>query len=210
MSRRTDHHRARRRHDGPRHCARRRRVRVSRRGCTTSATPQLGKGTRPDRGRASGRPSSSGKATAADADAASARLTTTSDLAAALDGRGLRHRGRARAHRSEAAADGRHRSPCAGDSAIVATNTSALSITEMAGASKNPVARRRACTSSTPCTSMKLVEIVRRARVERGHARDDRSRGAHDGQGDRARARVAGLHHLARERHRSATKRSTC
>jgi len=100
-----------------------------------------------------------GKASTADADAALARLTCTPDIAAALEGTDFV---------IEAAPEridlkmqliseiDRH-SP---DSAIVTTNTSALSITEMAGASKNP-ARVAGMHFFNPVHRMKLVEIVR-------------------------------------------------
>ncbi|HXT69205.1 MAG TPA: 3-hydroxyacyl-CoA dehydrogenase NAD-binding domain-containing protein [Vicinamibacterales bacterium] len=100
-----------------------------------------------------------GKATAADADAGLERLTTTSSVAEALAGTDFV---------IEAAPEridlkmalmvdiDRH----APDAAIVATNTSALSITEMAAASKNP-ARVAGMHFFNPVHRMKLVEIVR-------------------------------------------------
>src|SRR6188474_1135030 len=100
-----------------------------------------------------------GKASVADVDTALGRLTCTSDVAAALEGTDFV---------IEAAPEridlkmqliseiDRH-SP---DSAIVTTNTSALSITEMAGASKNP-ARVAGMHFFNPVHRMKLVEIVR-------------------------------------------------
>ena len=100
-----------------------------------------------------------GKASAADVDAALGRLTCTSDVAAALGGTDFV---------IEAAPEridlkmqliseiDRH----APASAIVATNTSALSITEMAGASKN-AARVVGMHFFNPVHRMKLVEIVR-------------------------------------------------
>jgi 3-hydroxybutyryl-CoA dehydrogenase len=100
-----------------------------------------------------------GKASAADLDTAMGRLTCTSDVAAALAGTDFV---------IEAAPEridlkmqliseiDRH----APASAIVATNTSALSITEMAGASKN-AARVVGMHFFNPVHRMKLVEVVR-------------------------------------------------
>ena len=100
-----------------------------------------------------------GKASTADADAALGRLTCTPDIAAALGGTDFV---------IEAAPEridlkiqlitdiDRH----APASAVVATNTSALSITEMAGASKNP-GRVAGMHFFNPVHRMKLVEIVR-------------------------------------------------
>jgi 3-hydroxybutyryl-CoA dehydrogenase len=100
-----------------------------------------------------------GKASAADVDAALGRLACTSDIAAALAGTDFV---------IEAAPEridlkmqliseiDRH----APTSAIVATNTSALSITEMAGASNN-AARVVGMHFFNPVHRMKLVEIVR-------------------------------------------------
>ena len=99
------------------------------------------------------------KASAADVDTALGRLTCTSDVAAALGGTDFV---------IEAAPEridlkmqliteiDRH----APASAIVATNTSALSITEMAGASKN-AARVVGMHFFNPVHRMKLVEIVK-------------------------------------------------
>jgi 3-hydroxybutyryl-CoA dehydrogenase len=100
-----------------------------------------------------------GKAAAADVDASLARLTCTPDIAAALADTDFV---------IEAAPEridlklqlmseiDRH----APASAIVATNTSALSITEMAGASSQP-ARVAGMHFFNPVHRMKLVEIVR-------------------------------------------------
>jgi 3-hydroxybutyryl-CoA dehydrogenase len=100
-----------------------------------------------------------GKATAADADAGLARLSATTDLASALAGTDFV---------IEAAPEkidlkielmsaiDRH----APADAVVSTNTSALSITEMAGASKNP-SRVAGMHFFNPVHRMKLVEIVR-------------------------------------------------
>ena len=100
-----------------------------------------------------------GKATATDVDAALARLTCTPDIAAALADTDFV---------IEAAPEridlklqligeiDRH----APASAVVATNTSALSITEMAGASSHP-ARVAGMHFFNPVHRMKLVEIVR-------------------------------------------------
>ena len=99
-----------------------------------------------------------GKATVSDADAAIARLTTTTDVNAALDGTDfvieaaperidLKLRLFADVER---AAPGR---------AVIATNTSALSITEMAGSIRQP-ARVAGMHFFNPVHKMKLVEIV--------------------------------------------------
>ncbi len=100
-----------------------------------------------------------GKASTADADAGLARLSTTPDVAAALEGTDFV---------IEAAPEridlkialmeeiDRH----APAHVVVATNTSALSITEMAGASANP-ARVAGMHFFNPVHRMKLVEIVR-------------------------------------------------
>lgn len=100
-----------------------------------------------------------GKSTAADADAALARLTTTTDLAAALGESDLVIE--AAPERIDLKlslmADIDRLAPA---SAIVATNTSALSITEMAGATRNP-ARVAGMHFFNPVHKMKLIEIVK-------------------------------------------------
>jgi len=100
-----------------------------------------------------------GKASTSDVDAALSRLTTTSDAAAALAGADLV---------IEAAPERmdlkltlfadieRHAPP----GAIVATNTSALSITEMAGSLARP-SRVAGMHFFNPVHKMKLIEIVR-------------------------------------------------
>ena len=100
-----------------------------------------------------------GKASAAEADAGCARLSTSTDLAASLD---------AADFVIEAAPERidlkltlfaeieRH----APKTAVVATNTSALSITEMAGSMATP-ARVAGMHFFNPVHKMKLVEIVR-------------------------------------------------
>ena len=91
-----------------------------------------------------------GKTTTAEADASIARLSTTSDIAQALDGVDLVIE--TAPERIDiklqlfAAIDA-----LAPAAAIVASNTSALSITEMAGTLKEPRAWP-GCTSSIPCT----------------------------------------------------------
>jgi 3-hydroxybutyryl-CoA dehydrogenase len=100
-----------------------------------------------------------GKATAADADAGMARLSTTSDIRAALEGADLVIEAapeKIDLKISLMAEIDRH----APAHAIVATNTSALSITEMAGASAHP-ARVAGMHFFNPVHRMKLVEIVR-------------------------------------------------
>ena len=100
-----------------------------------------------------------GKATAADADASLARLSATTDLASALAGTDFVIE--AAPEKIELkidlmAAIDRH----APADAVVSTNTSALSITEMAGASLNP-SRVAGMHFFNPVHRMKLVEIVR-------------------------------------------------
>ena len=100
-----------------------------------------------------------GRATAADADAGMARLSTTSDIRAALEGADLVIEAapeKIDLKISLMAEIDRH----APAHAIVATNTSALSITEMAGASAHP-ARVAGMHFFNPVHRMKLVEIVR-------------------------------------------------
>jgi 3-hydroxybutyryl-CoA dehydrogenase len=100
-----------------------------------------------------------GKSSAADAEAGLARLTTTTDLAAALDGTDFVIEAapeRIDLKLSLMAAIDRH----APASAVVTTNTSALSITELAGATSNP-ARVAGMHFFNPVHRMKLVEIVR-------------------------------------------------
>ena len=100
-----------------------------------------------------------GKATAADADAGIARLSTTSDIRAALEGADFVIEAapeKIDLKISLMAEIDRH----APAHAIVATNTSALSITEMAGASAHP-ARVAGMHFFNPVHRMKLVEIVR-------------------------------------------------
>ena len=100
-----------------------------------------------------------GKATAADADAGIARLSTTSDISAALEGADFVIEAAPEKIDLKISLMGeidRH----APAHAIVATNTSALSITEMAGASAHP-ARVAGMHFFNPVHRMKLVEIVR-------------------------------------------------
>jgi 3-hydroxybutyryl-CoA dehydrogenase len=81
---------------------------------------------------------------------------------------------------------------------VVATNTSALSITELAGAMKS-LRAWRACIFFNPVHKMKLVEIVRA--LDRAPTRWKRSRlWPSRWEGNGARARVAGVRHLARQR----------
>ena len=100
-----------------------------------------------------------GKVAAADADATLKRLTTTTDLAEALAVPGLI---------IEAAPERldlkiellRQIERLAPPASVIATNTSALSITEMAGSLANP-ARVAGMHFFNPVHKMKLVEIVR-------------------------------------------------
>jgi 3-hydroxybutyryl-CoA dehydrogenase len=100
-----------------------------------------------------------GKTTVAEADAGLARLSTTTDLAAALDGVDLVIE--ASPERIDLklrlfAEVERHAPP----SALIGTNTSALSITEMAGSIANPP-RVAGMHFFNPVHKMRLIEIVR-------------------------------------------------
>jgi 3-hydroxybutyryl-CoA dehydrogenase len=100
-----------------------------------------------------------GKATAAGADAAMARLVTTTDVAAALGGADLvieTAPERMDIKIQLFAAIDAH----APAGAVVASNTSALSITEMAGTLKDP-SRVAGMHFFNPVHKMKLIEIVR-------------------------------------------------
>jgi len=100
-----------------------------------------------------------GKASAVDADASLARLSATTDLAAALAGTDFVIEAapeKIDLKLGLMAAIDRH----APDDAVVSTNTSALSITEMAGATKN-ASRVAGMHFFNPVHRMKLVEIVR-------------------------------------------------
>jgi 3-hydroxybutyryl-CoA dehydrogenase len=100
-----------------------------------------------------------GKVQAADADAIGRRLTTTSDIGTALQG--VDFVIEAAPERIDLKlsllADVDRYAP---DSAIVATNTSALSITEMAGSTKRP-SRVAGMHFFNPVHKMKLIEVVR-------------------------------------------------
>ena len=99
-----------------------------------------------------------GKVSTTEADAMLARLTSTTKIADALDGVDLVIEAapeRIDVKLSLMADIDRH----APDHAIVATNTSALSITEMAGATKRP-ARVAGMHFFNPVHKMKLIEIV--------------------------------------------------
>ena len=100
-----------------------------------------------------------GKSAAADADAALGRLTATSDVAAALAGADLVIEAAPERMDLKLAlmADIERHAPA---SSIVATNTSALSVTEMAGALVTP-SRVAGMHFFNPVHKMKLVEIVR-------------------------------------------------
>ena len=102
-----------------------------------------------------------GKATTSEADAGLARLLTTADLARALEGCDLVIE--AVPERLDLKlslmADIDRLAPA---SATIATNTSALSITEIAGSSKNP-ARVAGMHFFNPVHKMKLIEIVQAA-----------------------------------------------
>ena len=100
-----------------------------------------------------------GKASAADVDTALGRLICTSDVAAALGGTDFVIEAAPERIdlKLQLISDIDRHAPA---SAIVATNTSALSITEMAGASKN-AARVVGMHFFNPVHRMKLVEVVR-------------------------------------------------
>jgi 3-hydroxybutyryl-CoA dehydrogenase len=100
-----------------------------------------------------------GKVASADADAMRRRLSTSSSIADALHGVDMVIEAapeRIDLKLALMADIDRHAPP----SAIVATNTSALSITEMAGSMKNP-ARVAGMHFFNPVHKMKLIEIVR-------------------------------------------------
>ena len=99
-----------------------------------------------------------GKVSAAEADAMLGRLTTTTVIAEALDGADLVIEAAPEKIELKLSLMGeidRH----APDQAIVATNTSALSITEMAGGTKRP-SRVAGMHFFNPVHKMKLIEIV--------------------------------------------------
>jgi 3-hydroxybutyryl-CoA dehydrogenase len=100
-----------------------------------------------------------GKLTTADADAAARRLQATTDLQTALHGADFAIE--AAPERIDVkltlVADIDRMAPA---HAVIATNTSALSITELAGATRNP-ARVAGMHFFNPVYKMKLVEIVR-------------------------------------------------
>jgi 3-hydroxybutyryl-CoA dehydrogenase len=100
-----------------------------------------------------------GKASAGEADAAIARLSTSSDLAAALGGTDFVIEAAPERIDLKLAlfADIERLAPA---DAVVATNTSALSITEMAGSIATP-SRVAGMHFFNPVQKMKLVEIVR-------------------------------------------------
>lgn len=99
-----------------------------------------------------------GKVSAADSDTMLARLTATSDLAAALAGTDFVIEAAPEKIDLKIGLIGEIDTHAPAD-AIIATNTSALSITEMAGASKNP-SRVAGMHFFNPVHKMKLVEIV--------------------------------------------------
>ena len=93
--------------------------------------------------------------------------------------------------------------------AIVATNTSALSITELAGSMAQP-SRVAGMHFFNPVHRMKLVEIVRALETAPATLEAIEEVAAADGEGDRARARVARASSRPASTPASATKRSTC
>jgi 3-hydroxybutyryl-CoA dehydrogenase len=100
-----------------------------------------------------------GKGTAAEADAALRRLSTSADLATALDGTDFIIEAAPERIdlKLKLMGDIERLSPA---HAVIATNTSALSITEMAGALKTP-SRVAGMHFFNPVQKMKLIEIVR-------------------------------------------------
>ena len=100
-----------------------------------------------------------GKATAGDVDAAAARLTTTTDVAEALAGTDFVIEAAPERIDLKLAlfADIETHAPA---TAPIASNTSALSITELAGSLKQP-SRVAGMHFFTPVHKMKLIEIVR-------------------------------------------------
>ena len=83
--------------------------------------------------------------------------------------------------------------------AIIATNTSALSITEMAGSLKHP-SRVAGMHFFNPVHKMKLIEIVQALESAPATLEAIEAGRAADGEGDRAGPRVARLHHHPRQR----------
>lgn len=100
-----------------------------------------------------------GKLSSADADASVARLTTASDLARALEGSDFVIEAAPERMDVKLAlmADIERLAPA---SAVIATNTSSLSITEMAGSLKTP-SRVGGMHFFNPVHKMKLIELVR-------------------------------------------------
>ena len=100
-----------------------------------------------------------GKVTSADAAAASARLTTTASLPEALNGSGfiIEAAPEQIALKLALLADIEKLAPA---DAVIASNTSSLSVTEMAAALSNP-RRLAGMHFFNPVHKMKLVEIVR-------------------------------------------------
>ena len=100
-----------------------------------------------------------GKSSAADADSGLARLSTTTDIARALEESDFVIEAAPERIDLKLAlmADIERHAPA---SAVIATNTSALSITEMAGAITNP-SRVAGMHFFNPVHKMKLIEIVR-------------------------------------------------
>jgi 3-hydroxybutyryl-CoA dehydrogenase len=93
--------------------------------------------------------------------------------------------------------------------AVLATNTSALSITEMAAVLDNP-ARLAGMHFFNPVHRMRLVEIVRAAETSDATIAAVEEGGAEDGEGHSPRARVARLHHQPHQRHDRQRSVSTC
>ena len=139
-----------------------------------------------------------GKLQSAYADAVSRRLVTTSKIDEALDGADLVIEAapeRIDLKLSLFADIDRFAPP----SAMVATNTSALSITEMAGSMKRP-ARVAGMHFFNPVHKMKLIEIVQALETAPDDARGDRRGLEADGEGDGAGPRVSRFHHHPGER----------
>ncbi len=99
-----------------------------------------------------------GKVTAAEAELTLGRLQATSDLARRRRGCRLHHRSGPRTHRHQDRALRRHRAAGAGE-AVVASNTSALSLTEMAATLRDP-SRVAGMHFFNPVHKMKLIEVV--------------------------------------------------
>ena len=139
-----------------------------------------------------------GKVTSADAAAATARLTTTTSLAEALRGSSfiIEAAPEQIALKLALLAEIEQLAPA---DAVIASNTSSLSVTEMAAALSNP-RRLAGMHFFNPVHKMKLVEIVRALESSDETLQAIEGRRAPDGQGDGRRPRLGRVRHEPRER----------